>query len=64
LARNKRDVGEEAMFWTMLVIELMLIVIVIGQMGGGFIHLMLAVAMMILVIQLFSVLFSPDKTET
>lgn len=52
------------MFWTMLVIELMLIVIVIGQMGGGFIHLMLAVAMMILVIQLFSVLFSPDKTET
>jgi hypothetical protein len=33
-------------------------------MGGGFIHLMLAVAMMILVIQLFSVLFSPVKTET
>jgi len=42
------------MLWTILVIALTLALIVIGQLGGTLIHLLLAVATLILVIQLFS----------
>jgi len=42
------------MFWTIIVILLMLGLIVVGQLGGSFIHLLLAVATVFLVIQLFS----------
>lgn len=48
------------MLWTILVIALTLALIVIGQMGGTLIHLLLAVATLVLVIQLFSPLFSED----
>jgi hypothetical protein len=50
------------MLWTILVIGLTLALIVIGQMGGGLIHLLLAGAMLILVIQPFSPLFHGDET--
>jgi len=50
------------MLWTILVIWLTLALIVIGQMGGGLIHLLLAGAALILVIQLFSLLFHGDET--
>jgi hypothetical protein len=42
------------MFWTIAVILLMLALIVIGQLGGSVIHLLLAVATVVLVIQLYS----------
>jgi hypothetical protein len=42
------------MFWTIIVILLMLGLIVIGQLGGSVIHLLLAVATVVLVIQLVS----------
>ena len=48
--------------WTILVTGLMLALIVIGQMGGGLIHLLLAGATLILVIQHFSMLFPRDET--
>jgi hypothetical protein len=50
------------MLWTILVIGLTLALIVIGQMGGGLIHLLLTGAILILVIQLFSLLFQGDET--
>jgi len=52
------------MLWTILVIGLTLALIIIGQIEDGFIHLLLAVATVILVIQLFSHLFSRDRTVT
>ncbi len=42
------------MFWTIVFIVLALGLIVVGQMGGGLIHFLLAVAMLIFVIQLLS----------
>jgi hypothetical protein len=48
--------------WTILVTGLMLALIVIGQMGGGLIHLLLAGATLILGIRLFPLLFSGDET--
>jgi hypothetical protein len=42
------------MFWTILIIALTLGLIVVGQLGGLLIHLLLAVATLILVIQFFS----------
>lgn len=42
------------MFWTILLILLMLGLIVIGQLGGSVVHMLLAIATVILVIQLFS----------
>ena len=50
------------MLWTILVIGLTLALIVIGQMGGGLIHLLLAGATLILVIQLFSLFICGDET--
>jgi hypothetical protein len=50
------------MMWTILVTGLTLALIVIGQMGGVLIHLLLAGAMLILVIQLFSLLSPGDET--
>jgi hypothetical protein len=50
------------MFWAVLVIGLTLALIVMGQMGGGLIHLPPAGATLILVIQLFSLLFHGDET--
>jgi hypothetical protein len=50
------------MLWTILVIGLTLTVIVIGQIGGDLFHLLLAVATLILIIQLFSLFFSDDET--
>jgi len=50
------------MIWTILVTGLTLALIVIGQMGGGLIHLLLAGATLIFVIQLFSLLFLGDET--
>jgi len=52
------------MLWTILVIELTLVLIVIGRVESGLIHLLLAVATVILVIQLFSHLFPGDGTVT
>ena len=48
--------------WTILFIGLTLALIVIGQMGGGLIHQLLAGATLILVVQLFSLLFPGDET--
>jgi hypothetical protein len=42
------------MLWTILLIILMLGLVVIGRLGGSVVHLLLAVATVILVIQLFS----------
>ena len=50
------------MIWAILVTGLTLALIVIRQMGGGLIHLLLARATLILVIQLFSLLFPGDET--
>jgi len=50
------------MLWTILVIGLTSILVVIGRMGGGLIHLLLAGATLIFVIQLFSLLFHGDET--
>ena len=50
------------MDYLVLVIGLTLALIVIGQMGGGLIHLLLAGATLILVTQLFSLLFPGDET--
>ena len=50
------------MLWTVLVIGLTLALIGIGQMGGGLILLLPAGATLILVIQLFSMLFHGDET--
>jgi hypothetical protein len=50
------------MLWTILVIGLTSAVIVIGQLGGGLIHLLLAGATLILIIQLLSLLFRSDET--
>lgn len=50
------------MLWTILVIGLTLSVIVIGQTGGDLIHMLLAGGTLILVIQLFSLLFPDDET--
>ncbi|MGH9834648.1 MAG: hypothetical protein ACREBD_00160 [Blastocatellia bacterium] len=58
--RKRRDTGGGFMLWTILVIALTLALIVIGQMGGTLVHLLLAVATLVLVIQLFSPLFSED----
>jgi hypothetical protein len=49
------------MMWTILVTGLTLALIVIGKMGGGLIHLLLARATLILVIQLFSLLLPGDE---
>jgi hypothetical protein len=50
------------MIWTILVIGLTLTLFFIGQIGDGLIHLLLAGAMLILVIQLFPLLLSGDET--
>jgi hypothetical protein len=50
------------MLWTILFIGLTLALIVIGQTGGGLIHPLLAGATLILVVQLFSMLFPGDET--
>jgi hypothetical protein len=42
------------MLWTILVIILMLGLVVIGQLGGGVIHLLLSIATLVLAFQLFS----------
>ena len=51
------------MLWTILFIGLTLALIVIGQTGGGLIQLPQAGATLILVIQLFSLLFHGDETK-
>lgn len=52
---HKRNDSEGGfMFWTILIIALTLGLIVVGQLGGLLIHLLLAVATLILVIQFFS----------
>jgi hypothetical protein len=48
--------------WTILVAGLTMALIVIGKMRDGLIHLLLAGATLILVIQLFSLLFPGDET--
>lgn len=42
------------MLWTILIIALTLALIVLGQMSGTLIHLLLAIATLVLVIQLLT----------
>jgi hypothetical protein len=50
------------MIWTILVAGLTLALIFIGQIGDGLIYLLLAGAMLVSVIQLFTLLLSGDET--
>jgi hypothetical protein len=54
MREKKRTERKRLMFWTILLILLMLGLIVIGQLGGSVVHMLLAIATVILVIQLFS----------
>jgi hypothetical protein len=54
LAHENRDAERGFMVWTILVVGLTLALIVIGQISNGLLHLLLAGATLILVIQIFS----------